>query len=277
MALTTLRSGNTIDNKVGTDETIPASPTEAITSKVSEKERENAPPFPQRLVKPKKEKQLLNIFETLRKVKINIPLDAIQQIPSYAKFLKNCCTHKRKFQDYEIVVLTEQVSAVLLRKLPPKLKDPGSFAIPCRVGEQLFDHVLLDLGASINLLPYTMYDRLGLGELQPTSINLQLANKSIKRGILEDVLVKVDQFILPVNFIVLDMEESLMPLPLLIVLGRPFMRTTDTKIYEKKGTVSIKVNGEKIEFKIFDTLKSHQDNIDFFNVCVIQNIVEEFF
>jgi hypothetical protein len=94
---------------------------------------------------------------------------------------------------------------------------------------------------------------------------------------LEDVLVKVDQFILPVNFIVLDMEESLMPLPLLIVLGRPFMRTTDTKIYEKKGTVSIKVNGEKIEFKIFDTLKSHQDNIDFFNVCVIQNIVEEFF
>jgi hypothetical protein len=99
---------------------------------------------------------------------------------------------------------------VLLRKLPPKLKDPGSFTIPCRIGDQLFDHSLLDSGASINLLPYTVYETLSLGELQPTSITLQLAHRSIKRlrGILEDVLVKVDQFILPIDFIVLDMEES---------------------------------------------------------------------
>jgi hypothetical protein len=97
-AVTTLRSGKTIDNKVGIEGTIPASPTAATTSKVSEKEKVSAPPFPQRLVKPKKEKQLLDIFETLRKVEINIPLlDAIKQIPSYAKFLKDCCTYKKKF------------------------------------------------------------------------------------------------------------------------------------------------------------------------------------
>jgi hypothetical protein len=103
----------------------------------------NAPPFPQRLVKPKKEKQLLDIFQTLRKVEIDISLlDAIQQIPCYAKFLKDCCTHKMKFQDHEKVPLTEEVSAVLLRKLPPKLKDPGSFPIPCRIGDQLFDRAL---------------------------------------------------------------------------------------------------------------------------------------
>jgi len=150
MAVTTLKSGKTIENKVGTGEKIPAYPTEAITSKVSEKEKVNAPPFRQRLVKPKKEKQLLDVFETLRKVKINIPLlDAIQQIPSYAKFLKDCCTHKRKFQDHEKVVLIEEVSTVLLRKLPPNLKDLGSFTIPWRIGNQLFDHALLDLGASI--------------------------------------------------------------------------------------------------------------------------------
>jgi hypothetical protein len=120
MDVTTLRSGKTIDNKLGTNETIPASPTKATTSKVSVKEKVNAPPFPQRLVKPKKEKQLLDIFETFRKVKINIYLlDAIQQIPSYAKFLKDCCTHKKKFQDHEKVALTEEVSAVLLRKFPP--------------------------------------------------------------------------------------------------------------------------------------------------------------
>jgi hypothetical protein len=138
---------------------------------------------------------------------------------------------------------------------------------------------LLDLGASINLLPYTVYETLGLGELQPTSITLQLADKSIKipRGILEDVLVKVDQFVLLIDFIVLDMEESPMPFPLPIILGRPFMRATDTKICVKKGTVSIKVNGEKIEFKVFDALKSPQDNIDCFNVCMLNNVLEEVF
>jgi len=142
---------------------------------------------------------------------------------------------------------------VLLKKLPPKLKDPGSFTIPCRIGDQLFDRALLDLGASINLLPYNVYETFGLGELQPTSITLQLTDKSIKRprGILEDVLVKVDQSILPHDFIVLDMEESSMPLPLPIILRRPFIRTADTKICVEKGTVSMKVNGEKIEFKIF--------------------------
>jgi len=96
------------------------------------------------------------------------------------------------FQDHEKVALTEEVSALLLRKLPPKLKDPDSFTIPCRIGDQLFDRALLDLGARINLLPHTVYETMGLGELQPTSFTLQLAYRSIKRlrGILEDVLGK---------------------------------------------------------------------------------------
>ncbi|CAL8991823.1 unnamed protein product, partial [Prunus brigantina] len=77
---------------------------------------------------------------------------------TYAKFLKDCCTHKRQFQEHEKVALTEEVSAVLLRKLPPKLKDPCSFTIPCKVGDRLFERALLDLGASINLMPYTVYE-----------------------------------------------------------------------------------------------------------------------
>ncbi|CAL9020201.1 unnamed protein product, partial [Prunus brigantina] len=98
-AVTVLRSGKVVDNKKAT--------------KVSEKEKVIFPPFPQRLVKQKKEKHLLDIFETLRKVEINIPLlDAIKQIPSYAKFLKDCCTHKRQFLEHEKVALTEEVSAL---------------------------------------------------------------------------------------------------------------------------------------------------------------------
>jgi hypothetical protein len=276
-AITNLRN----DKIIGVDEPTQVSPDEASTSKVSKMEREYPqPPFPQRLVKPKKEKKLFDIFETSRKVEINIPLlDAIQQIPVYAKFLKECCTHKRKFQEHETVGLTEEVSAVLLRKLPPKLKDPGSFTIPCRIGDHDFEQALLDLGDGVNLLPYTVYETLGLGELKSTSVTLQLANRSIKRlrGILEDVLVKVGEFILPADFIVLDMEESPMPLPLPIILGRPFMRTVDTKICVKKGIVSMKVNGEKIEFKIFDALKLPQDDMECFNVCMVQDVVEEVF
>jgi hypothetical protein len=151
-------------------------------------EKVNAPPFPQRLVKPMEENKLLDIFEILRKVQINIPLlDAIKQIPSYAKFLKDFYTNKWKFQKHETVALIEEVSAVLLRKLPPKLKDPGSFTIPCRIDDHDCERSLLDLRAGINLMLYTMNEMLGLGELQLTSITLQPANRSIKRprGILK--------------------------------------------------------------------------------------------
>ena len=144
----------------------------------------------------------------MRKVEINIPLlDAIKQIPSYTKIFKDFYTNKRKFQEHETVALIEEVSAVLLRKLPPKLKDPGSFTIPYRIGDHAFERALLDLGAGVNLLSYTVYEMLGLGELQPTSFTLQLADRSIKRprGILEDVLVQVGKLILPADFIVLGM------------------------------------------------------------------------
>ena len=135
--------------------------------------------------------------------------------------MKDCCTNKRKLLDNEQVALSEEVSAVIQRKLPPKLKDPGSFTIPCRIGNKLFEKALLDLGASINLLPYTVYETLQLGELQPTSITLQLADRSIKypRGIIEDVLVQVNDSVIPVDFIVLDMEAAPMPTSLPIILG----------------------------------------------------------
>ena len=152
------------------------------------------------------------------------------------------------------MALIEEVSAVLLRKLPPKLKDPGSFFIPSRIGDHDCERSLLDLGAGVNLMPYTVYEKLGLEKLQPTSITLYLVDRSIKRprGILQDVLVKVGKFILPADFIVLDIEEGLMLSPPPLILGRPFMRTTNMKICVKKGIVSMTVNGEKIKFKVFE-------------------------
>ncbi|CAL9005194.1 unnamed protein product [Prunus brigantina] len=100
---------------------------------------------------------------------------------------------------HEQVALSEEVSAVLQRKLPPKLKDPGSFSIPCMVGDLKIPKALLDLGASINLMPYHVYEKLNLGELQATTVSIQLADRTIRypKGILEDVLVNVEGLILP--------------------------------------------------------------------------------
>jgi hypothetical protein len=101
--------------------------------------------------------------------------------------------------------LTEQVSSILQCKLPIKYKDPGCPTISCMIEAKQIDRALLDLGASVNLLPYSVYLHLGLGELKPTSMTLQLANRTVKRPreIIEDVLIKVDKFYFPMDFIVI--------------------------------------------------------------------------
>jgi hypothetical protein len=106
-------------------------------------------------------------------VQINIPfLDAIQQVPPYAKFLKDLITVKRKFNVPKKVCLTEQVSSILQCRLPIKYKDPGCPTISCTIGISHVEKALLDLGATVNLLPYSVYLQLGLGELKPTSMTL---------------------------------------------------------------------------------------------------------
>ncbi|GJU54345.1 reverse transcriptase domain-containing protein [Tanacetum coccineum] len=125
--------------------------------------------------------------------------------------------------------MNERCSVVLLNKLPYKEKDLGSFTIPCDIGHLHINNALADLGASISLMPYTMYEKLGLGEPKPTRMSLKLADRSIQypRGMIENVLIKVDKFVLPIDFVILDMpEDSRVP----IILGRPFLATTRAMI-----------------------------------------------
>ncbi|XP_031249145.1 uncharacterized protein LOC116106972 [Pistacia vera] len=133
----------------------------------------------------------------------------LEQMPKYAKFLKEIITKKRRFEEHETMMLTEECSALLLKKLPQKLRDPRSFTIPCTIGNVHFDKVLCDLGASANLMPFSIYKKLGLGEVKPTTVHLQLADRSIKypKGVVEDVLIKVDKLIFPVDFIVLEWKK----------------------------------------------------------------------
>ena len=165
---------------------------------------------------------------------MNIPLlDMIKQVPTYAKFLKDLCTVKKGLGINKKAFLTEQVNSIIQCKTLLKYKDSGSPTISVNIGGTCIDKALLDLGASVNLLPYSMYKQLGLVELKPTNITLSLADRSVKipKGIVEDVLVKVDNFYYLVDFVVLDTEpmaESTHQVP--IILGRPFFATANAII-----------------------------------------------
>ncbi|KAM2141366.1 hypothetical protein ACFX1Q_007649 [Malus domestica] len=178
-------------------------------------------PFPRRFMQTKNEEDEKDVLETFRKVQVNIPLlDAIKQIPKYAKFLKKLCTTRNRIPEKEVVHVNENVSVMLQRKLPPKCKDPGSFTIPCIIGNTRFEHVMLDLGASINVMPYSVYASMNLGEFKHDGVIIQLANRSnaYPKGVLEDVLVQVDHLIFPADFYVLDMEDATHSLPSSILL-----------------------------------------------------------
>ncbi|XP_024028414.1 uncharacterized protein LOC112093694 [Morus notabilis] len=144
-------------------------------------------PFPQRFQKQQQDGQFCKFLEVLKQLHINIPLvEALEQMPSYAKFMKDLMTKKHRLGEFKTVALTEECSAILQNKLPPKLKDPGSFTIPCSIGNQYFGRALCDLGASINLMPMSIFKKLGIGEARPTTVSLQLADRAeIRRCLLD--------------------------------------------------------------------------------------------
>ncbi|CAN6691606.1 unnamed protein product [Malus baccata var. baccata] len=230
-------------------------------------------PYPERLKPKVKDQQLTDFMKTLSKVQINLPLiDVIKNIPSYAKFLKHVCTKKKKLVDFEKVILTEQCNAVLLHKLPPKKQDPWSFTISCTIGNSHFKRALIDLGASINLMPFSVFQRLRQGEIKPTSVILQLADRSVAypRGIIEDLIIKVDNLYLPADFVILDMDED-MQTP--IILGRPFMATARTLIDVEVGTLTFRVQDQSVVFSLFEATKRPGDVHDCIRVDVLDSLL----
>ena len=164
----TLKSSRTLDEPIplakpilppSHPETSPPKPKSAPKVSFKEPLVTHIPlPFPTRLAKSKKDEQENEVLETFRKVQVNIPLlDVIKQVPRYVKFFKELSTNKRKLKGNEVVSIGENCSAVLQKKLPPKLKDPGSFTIPCTIGKTRFGKAMLDLGASTNAMPYSVF------------------------------------------------------------------------------------------------------------------------
>ena len=239
------------------------------------------PPFPQALRKKKSSVNQTEMLEVLRQVKVNIPLlDMIKQVPTYAKFLKDLCTVKRGLNVNKKAFLTEQVSAIIECKTLVKYKDPGCPTISVNIGGISVEKALLDLGASVNLLPYSMYKQLGLGELKPTSITLSLADRYIKipKGTIEDVLIQVDRFYYPVDFVVLDTEPvAVGPNHVPIILGRPFLATSNAIINYRNGVMQLTFGNMTLELNIFHLSKRHMhsEEDDCEEVCIIDAILEE--
>ena len=203
--------------------------TEQPEGSSEQKQKEKVPvytptvPFPHRLHKAKREEQFSRFLDIFKKIEINIPFaEGINQMPNYAKFLKEVLSKKRKIAEEGIVNLTATCNAVIQQKLPAKMKDPCSFTIPCSIGKYEFKKALCDSGASINLMPLSVEQKLSLGELTPTTFTLQMADRSMAQpeGVLEDVLVKVGKFVFLMDFVIMKMEEDTQ-VPLL--LGRPFL------------------------------------------------------
>ncbi|KAK8954477.1 hypothetical protein KSP39_PZI002182 [Platanthera zijinensis] len=221
-----------------------------------------APPYPSKIKNERVEEQYKKFLEILKQIHINVPFcEAISQMPKYAKYLKELLSNKKKLEDISRVSLNAECSAALLNKLPQKLNDPGRFSIPCLFGNLLVKHALADLGASINLMPYSLFKKLGLGDPIPTKISIQLADRSVKYpvGVVEDVLVKVDKFIFSVDFVILDIEEDA-EVPL--ILGRPFLATSRAIIDVSNGKLLLRVGDDEVTFSINPSMRNSLSNDD---------------
>ncbi|XP_028805003.1 uncharacterized protein LOC114759930 [Neltuma alba] len=174
-------------------------------------------------------KDAMNLFG---KLAVNVPLlDFLKGVLKYMRFLKELCTNKKKCKPNEKVQLGSNVSAIFKPQLPIKCADLGSFTIPCTVGPLNITNALLDLRAAINVMPISLYTSLGIQTIKSTSMLIKLADRTIRKpkGLLEDVLVNVKDLVIPADFYVLDMD-TLPHVQETLVLGRPFLRTTNTVI-----------------------------------------------
>ncbi|RDY10476.1 Retrovirus-related Pol polyprotein from transposon 17.6, partial [Mucuna pruriens] len=249
-------------------------------SKVPQQDKIVTLSFPTRTFsvrKPKSDEELLRMM--FRKVEINIPfLDAIKQIPKYAKFLKKLCVHKRKkMKGMSALTRNEDFTTGAQQALPKKCQDPIIFSVPCTIGDCTFVNAMLDLRASINVMPTSIYKSLNFGDLEPIRMIIQLANRSVVQplGILKDVLVQVNELIFPADFYVLDMEDETLRKGSTLILGRLFLMTAKTKIDVHVETLSMEFDDTLVQFNIFEAMKHPTEDHSLFGIDLIDELIEE--
>ena len=171
-------------------------------------------------------------------------------MPNYVKFVKEIMSNKMNLEAYGTVNMSKNCSLIIQWKLLEKLKDPGSFTIPCVIRKHTFSKALCDLGANINLMSYLVAKRVNLGEIEPKALSLQMADRSmaLPKGVIEYVLIKIGKFIFPMDFMVSDMEED-EKVPL--ILRRPFLATIRALIDVESGELTLRVEYDKVQLSIY--------------------------
>ncbi|GJS26488.1 reverse transcriptase domain-containing protein [Tanacetum coccineum] len=257
----TLRSGNTCEGP-----STPLVPTPVVSTPLKEpkqnpetsmdnvqKSEPNSPepdsyqpklPYPERMKVREKDKpsaQQSRFMKLFKQLRLEIGLkDALIEMPKFNKWLSTLLRNKEKLEEIAITTINAECSAIILNKVLEKLEDLRKFLIPCALQELDRTNALADFGASINLLPHSIYKQLRLEALKPTRMTLELANRSVTHpmGIAEDVVVRVDGFTFLADFVVVNFEpDPRVP----IILGRPFLRTVKALIdlYEEKLTLRV--------------------------------------
>ncbi|GKE48333.1 reverse transcriptase domain-containing protein, partial [Tanacetum coccineum] len=239
-------------------------------------------PYPSRLndqkIREKANNQIEKFYQIFQDLHFDISFaDALILMPKFASTLKSLIGNKEKLSEMARTPLNEHCSAVILNKLPEKLGDPGKFLIPCdfpRMDECL---ALADLGASINLMPLSVWKKLSLPELTPTCMSLELADRSITQpiGITEDVYVKVGKFQFPTDFVVVDFDAN-PRVPL--ILGRSFLKTGCALIDVYEGELTLRVGKEAVTFNVDQTSRysSNYDDNSVNRIDVIDLAYEEY-
>ncbi|XP_050909068.1 uncharacterized protein LOC127122832 [Lathyrus oleraceus] len=263
------------ENEVVSEEVVV--PKLVVKEKVSEPKPVVKLPFPTRnKKKAQHEKNFEKFLEMFKKLEIKIPFfETLEQMPSYAKFMKDIISKKRNI-DTDPIVLTETCSAILQgcdsMKIPVKKKDRGSVTIPCSIGDRSFKKALIDLGASVSLMLLSIYKRLGIGKVQDTRMTLQFADHYVKRpyGVVDDILVNIDKFVFSVDFVILEMPED-EEIPL--ILGRPFLEIGRCLIDIEEGTMTLKVYDEELKIDVRNTMRYKDDVATSQHIEVIDQVV----
>ncbi|GJT67894.1 reverse transcriptase domain-containing protein [Tanacetum coccineum] len=268
----------------------PIPPPLSSSPKVVEREPEavNAPkpkpnlPYPSRISTTQKSEersdhQMMMFLQIFRSLQFDLSfMDALLYVPKFASTFKNLLSNKEKLFKLANTPVNENCSAVILKKLPEKLGDPGKFLIPCNFPEIVECLALADLGASINLMPLSIWRKLSLPELTPTQMILELADRSTTRptGIAEDVFVRVGKFHFLADFVVVDyVVDPRVPL----ILGRPFLRTARALIDVYGEELTLQVSDEAITFKVGNTSRySYNDAESINRIDVIDIACEEY-
>ncbi|XP_027345399.1 uncharacterized protein LOC113857563 [Abrus precatorius] len=237
----TTRSGKVVGSDVGVSEKKSEEKEEHEQGGEVEKEIERKDGESSKGGDKEKERQFARFLDIMKKLQINILFtEAMEQMPTYARFMKDLLTKKRRILEEETMELEVGCSAIIQKSLPHNSRDLSSFTLPVTIENLSVGKTLLDLSASINLIPLSMLKKIGDVEVRPIRMTLQLADKLVKlpHGIVEDMIVKVDKFMFPVDFVVMDIEEDA-EVPL--ILGRPFMKTARVIINMDDGKLKVQV------------------------------------